>query len=65
MRLQYKVNPVKRKIIDSEVKYLMENGLSVPSSSAWSSPCLLVPKPDGTHRFCTDYHKVNVITKPD
>ncbi len=43
----------------------MENGLAVPSSSAWSSPCLLVPKPDGSHRFCTDYRKVNAITKPD
>ncbi|KAL0153020.1 hypothetical protein M9458_051619 [Cirrhinus mrigala] len=60
-----RVNPTKRKIIESEVKYLVENGLAVPSSSAWSSPCLLVPKPDGTHRFCTDYRKVNAITKPD
>ncbi len=47
------------------MKYLVENGLAVPSSSAWSSPCLLVPKPDGSHRFCTDYRKVNAITKPD
>ncbi len=61
----YRVNPAKRKIIESEVKYLVENGLAVPSSSAWSSPCLLVPKPDGSHRFCTDYRKVNAITKPD
>ncbi|KAL1269183.1 hypothetical protein QQF64_031472 [Cirrhinus molitorella] len=61
----YRVNPAKRKIIESEVKYLLENGLAVPSSSAWSLPCLLVPKPDGTHRFCTDYRKVNAITKPD
>ncbi len=44
----YRVNPAKRKIIESEVKYLVENGLAVPSSSAWSSPCLLVPKPDGS-----------------
>lgn len=61
----YRVNPTKRNIIESELKYLVENGLAVPSSSAWSSPCLLVPKPDGTHRFCTDYRKVNAITKPD
>lgn len=61
----YRVNPVKRKIIESEVKYLLDNDFAVPSRSAWSSPCLLVPKPDGTHRFCTDYRKVNAITKPD
>lgn len=61
----YRVNPVKRKIMESEVKYLVENGLAVSSSSAWSSPCLLVPKSDGTQRFCTDYRKVNAVTKPD
>ncbi len=61
----YRVNPAKRKIIESEVKYLVENGLAVPSSSAWSSPCLLVLKPDLSHHFCTDYCKVNAITKPD
>ncbi len=49
-----------------EVKYLLENGLAVPSSSACSSsPCIIVPKSDGTARFCTDYRKVNAITKPD
>lgn len=44
----YRVNLVKRKIMEAEVKYLVENGLAVPRSSAWSSPCLLVPKSDGT-----------------
>ncbi len=61
----YRVNPSKRKVMEEEVNYLVENGLAVPSSSAWSSPCLLVPKSDGTQRFCTDYRKVNAVTKPD
>lgn len=43
----------------------MENGLAVPSSSAWSYPCLLVPRPDLTARFCTYFRKVNNVTKPD
>ena len=43
----------------------MENGLEVPSSSAWSSPCLLVPKPGLTSWFYTDFRKVNNVTKPD
>lgn len=51
----YRVNPVKRKIMESEVRYLIDNGLSVPSSSTWNSPRLLVPKSDGRQRFCTDY----------
>lgn len=61
----YRVNPVKREIMKEEVKYLLDQGLAVHSSSPWSSPCILVPKPDGTYRFCTDYRKVNSITKPD
>ncbi len=61
----YRVNPTKRQIMRDEVKYLLENGLAVPSSSAWSFPCIIVPKSDGTARFCTDYRKVNAITKSD
>ena len=44
---------------------MMDSGLIEPSHSAWSSPCLLVPKPDGTVRFCTDLRKVNSLTKCD
>ncbi|KAG1935376.1 gag-pol fusion protein [Pimephales promelas] len=31
----------------------------------WASPCLLVRKPDGSVRFCTDCRKVNTVTRPD
>ncbi len=61
----YRVNPRKRDIMRSEVEYMLQHGLAVPSQSPWSSPCLLVPKPDGSYRFCTDYRKVNSLTKPD
>ncbi|KAL2097351.1 hypothetical protein ACEWY4_006558 [Coilia grayii] len=61
----YRVNPVKREVMSSEVQYLVNYGLARPTSSPWSSPCILVPKPDGTYRFCTDFRKVNTVTKPD
>ena len=61
----YRVNPQKRKAFHQEVKYMLDAGLVEPSNSAWSSPCLLVPKPDGTFRFCTDFRKVNSLTKGD
>ncbi len=61
----YRVNPVKRALMKQETQYLLEHSLAVPSASPWCSPCLLVPKPDGTCRFCTDCHKVNALTKAD
>lgn len=48
-----------------EAKYLLDHGLAIPSESPWTSPSLLIPKPDQTVHFCTDYCKVNAITKPD
>ncbi|XP_030260635.1 uncharacterized protein LOC115573802 [Sparus aurata] len=61
----YRVSPEKRKYLDAEVKYMLENNIAVPSFSSWASPCLLVPKSDGTPRFCSDFRKVNKVTKPD
>ena len=61
----YRVSPYKREKLSNEVKYMLENELIECSHSEWSSPCLLVPKPDGTYRFCTDYRKVNSVTKTD
>ena len=34
-------------------------------TSQWSSPCVLVLKPYGNHRFCTDFRRVNATTKSD
>ena len=55
----------KREVMRKEVDYLLHHGLARPSHSAWSSPCLLAPKSDGTARFCTDFRKVNAVTVPD
>jgi len=59
----YRMNPEKSKIAESEIEYMLENDIIQPSRSDWSSPCVLVPKPDGSTRFCTDYRKVNAVSK--
>ena len=44
---------------------MLEYRIIEPSLSQWSSPCILVPKPDGSYRSCTDFHRVNGVTKTD
>ena len=61
----YRVNPAKLEIMRAEVKYMLENDIIEHSKSNWSSPCVLVPKSDGSYRFCTDFRKVNAVTKTD
>ena len=61
----YRMNPVKQQYLREEVQYLLDNDFIEPSQSEWSSPCILVPKPDGTFRMYTDYRKVNSVTKTD
>ena len=61
----YRMNPLKQKYLQDEVKYLLENDFIEPSESNYSSPCILVPKSNGTYRMCTDYRKVNSVTKTD
>ena len=61
----YRMNPVKLQYLRTEVQYMLDNDIIEPSNSEWSSPCILVPKPDGSYRMCTDYRKVNIATKTD
>ena len=48
----------KKKCLNEEIQYLLDNDFIEPSQSEWSSPCILVPKSEGTYRICTDYRKV-------
>ena len=61
----YRLYPSKQQYLKEEIKYLLDNDFIEPSNSSWSSPCILVPKPDGTYRMCTDYRKVINVTKTD
>ena len=62
---QYRVPIVKKEIIDMEVEKKLVKEIIRPSVSPWSSPIVLVTKPDGSARFCIDYRKVNSVTKKD
>jgi len=63
--IKQRVNPMKLKVIREEVKYSLDNKIIEPSSSQWSSPCVLVPKPDGSYRFYINFCRLNAVTKTD
>ena len=61
----YRLSPIKANIMKKEIQSMLDNNIIKTSMSDWSSPCLLVPKKDGSYRFCTDYRKVNQVSKSD
>ena len=61
----YRVSPMKRELLDKEVRYMLKNDIIEEGQSSWSSPCILVPGHDGGFRFCTDFRKVNDRARSD
>ena len=51
--------------VDKEIKQLLDHGLIEKSKSSWSSPIVLVRKPDNSLRVCVDYRKLNSVTIRD
>jgi len=61
----YRESHASRDIIAKEVQRQRDLGVIEPSSAEWAFPVVLVPKPDGTMRFCVDYRKLNEVTVRD
>jgi hypothetical protein len=61
----YRAGPSAREDIDREVNRMLNEKVIKPSSGEWASPVELIPKPDGTVRFCVDYRRVNALTIKD
>ncbi|KAK3730339.1 hypothetical protein QZH41_002079, partial [Actinostola sp. cb2023] len=51
--------------VDRQIREMEERGVIRESASPWSSPILLVPKKDGSYRFCADFRALNDVTVTD
>ena len=66
--IRQKAYPVSKKIqeeMHSQTREMLETGVIEPSNSGWSSPVVMVRKSNGKYRFCIDFRKVNMVSKPD
>jgi len=61
----YRLTKLKSDILKEEIAKLIKKKLIEPSYSEWSSPIVLIPKPNGKWRLCIDYRKVNDVTEKD
>jgi transposase InsO family protein len=51
--------------LERQCEAMMAQGIVRRSYSAFSSPVILIKKPDGTWRFCVDYRALNALTVKD
>jgi hypothetical protein len=58
----YRAGQAEIEAIRQEVERMLSLWVISPSASAWSSPVVLVPNPDGRTIFCIDYRLLNART---
>ena len=54
-----------RQIYRQEIIKMLKSNIIRISMSPYSSPCILVNKPDGSKRFCINFKKLNSKTVQD
>ena len=63
--MPYRKGPAMREMVAKEVHKMLNAGVIEPASTEWASPVVLVPKKDGSRRFCVDQRRFNAKTLAD
>ena len=62
---QYPLPFESQKVVEEEVKKMLDLDVIEASTSAFSSPVVLVKKKDNSTRFCIDFRELNKVTQFD
>lgn len=64
-RMSYRIPERQLLPLRKEIDLMLSLGMTEASQSEWCYPIVLLPKKDGTIRFCIDFHYLNCTTKVD
>ncbi|CEP10415.1 hypothetical protein, partial, partial [Parasitella parasitica] len=60
-----RLSPKENEVVDEQVEILLAKGVIRASKSPWCANPVVVPKPDGNYRFCTNFRGLNQVTIKD
>lgn len=61
----YRLSEYEKGVVRDILGELLEGGIIRESNSCYASPVILVKKPNGKHRLCVDFRKLNSVTIKD
>lgn len=61
----YTISPFLQPEVNKEIERMLGLGVIEPANSPWSSPVVVVRKPNGNVRLCLDARKLNEVTKKE
>ena len=64
-RMSYRIPERLQESLKKEVDLMLSSGVIERSQSEWCHPVVLVPKKDGSVRFCIDFRYLNSVSKFD